>query len=157
MGLLRRAFARVAEVATRATAVGTRAESNASGFGPSLRRHQRTKTSCAPRVAQLAWSGPTRSFLGSVAATAMPTRHGVRPGVSGGSHLMAGVTAPAVSGRRLGGFAVSGLRPEGGYNGVPRSAAFAAVWSNTNTRGYAKEAVNAMKVRIAVSSSRGSS
>ena len=142
MRLLRRALARVADAAARATAAETRAESIASGLGLSVGRQHRTATSSALGVEPIASAGSARSTF----ASAMTTTRRIPPGSPGASYASSGAAASAVSARRLGGFAVSGVRSEGTARGLPGQER-ASAWAMAHARGYAKEAVKTMKVR----------
>jgi len=147
MRLLRRALARVADAAARATAVETRAESIASGPGLRSGRQHRTATSSALGVEPIAWAGSARSTFSS----AMKATRRIPSGTPGASYASSGAAASAVSARRLGGFAVAGVRSEGTARGLPGQER-ASAWAMAHTRGYAKEAVKTMKVRRRASS-----
>ena len=147
MRLLRRALARVADAAARATAVETRAESIASGPGLRVGRQHRTATSSALGVEPIASAGSARSTFSS----AMRATPRIPSGTPGASYASSGAAASAVSARRLGGFAVSGVRSEGTARGLPGQER-ASAWAMAHTRGYAKEAVKTMKVRRRASS-----
>ena len=142
MRLLRRALARVADAAARATAMETRAESIASSPRLSFGRHLRTATSSAVGVEQIASAGSARSTF----ASATKTTRRIPSTSLGASYASSGAAASAISARRLGGFALSGVRSEGTARGLPGQE-HASAWAMTHARSYAKEAVKTMKVR----------
>jgi hypothetical protein len=108
----------------------------------SVGRQHRTATSSALGVEPIASAGSARSTF----ASAMTITRRIPSGSPGASYASSGAAASAVSARRLGGFAVSGVRSEGTARGLPGQER-ASAWAMAHARGYAKEAVKTMKVR----------
>ena len=85
--------------------------------------------------------------IGAVDVRVGDDNHPAHPArIPGASYASSGAAASAVSARRLGGFAVSGVRSEGTARGLPGQER-ASAWAMAHARGYAKEAVKTMKVR----------